>query len=317
MGSKTVLNASGAQSYMWLPDPSISCTGCNNPDVNPLFTTRYFVTGKSNAGCVATDSVTVEVKHPSKVVITGPDSLCIGNTIELSAAGEEVYKWQPENLVTPTSGSQTSSAPSATTVYSVIGTDTKGCFRDTAYKTVTVFPYPKIQIADSLVTIISGENYQINVIGSEDVVSWQWTPVNGLSCISCAQPLATPKKTTTYTVQAKNIGGCITEKNITITVLCKNQILFMPNTFSPNNDGMNDYFYPRGKGFTIKSFRIFSRWGNLVFEQNNFVPNNQSYGWNGMYKGKALQPDVYVFLLEVICDNGEVFASKGNITLLR
>jgi gliding motility-associated-like protein len=317
MGSKTVLNASGAQSYMWLPDPSISCTGCNNPDVNPLFTTRYFVTGKSNAGCVATDSVTVEVKRPSKVVITGPDSLCIGNTIELSAAGEEVYKWQPENLVTPTSGSQTSSAPSATTVYSVIGTDTKGCFSDTAYKTVTVFPYPKIQIADSLVTIISGENYQINVIGSEDVVSWQWTPVNGLSCISCAQPLATPKKTTTYTVQAKNIGGCITEKNITITVLCKNQILFMPNTFSPNNDGMNDYFYPRGKGFTIKSFRIFSRWGNLVFEQNNFVPNNQSYGWNGMYKGKALQPDVYVFLLEVICDNGEVFASKGNITLLR
>ncbi len=317
MGNTTVLNASGAQSYTWLPDPSISCTDCNNPNVNPLFTTKYFVTGKSKAGCVATDSVVVEVKRPAEVSITAPDSLCIGNTIELLATGEEVYKWQPENLVTQTSGSQTSSAPQVTTVYSVIGTDTKGCFSDTAYKTVTVFPYPKIQIGDSLVTIISGSNYQINAMGSEDIVSWQWTPVDGLSCINCAQPLATPKRTTTYTVEAKNIGGCSTEKHITITVLCKNEILFMPNTFSPNNDGMNDYFYPRGKGFTVKSLRIFSRWGNLVFEQNNFIPNNQSYGWNGMYKGKALQPDVYVFLLEVICDNGQVFTNKGNITLLR
>ena len=130
-------------------------------------------------------------------------------------------------------------------------------------------------------------NYQINATGSEDIISWLWTPVNGLSCINCAQPLATPKTTTTYTVEAKNIAGCTVEKNITITVLCKNEILFIPNTFSPNGDGMNDYFYPRGKGFTVKSFRIFSRWGDVVFEQSNFVPNNQSYGWNGTYKGKA------------------------------
>ncbi len=317
MGKTTMLNPSGAQFYTWASDPSASCTNCNNPVVNPLFTTKYFVTGKSNAGCIATDSVTVEVKRPSKVSITGPDSVCVGNTIELTATGEEVYSWQPVNLVTKTSGSQTSSTPATTTVYSVIGTDTKACFSDTAFKTVKVFPYPKVQIGDSNVTIVSGTNYQINATGSDDIISWLWTPVNGLSCINCAQPLATPKTTTTYTVQAKNIAGCIIEKNITITVLCKNEILFVPNTFSPNGDGMNDYFYPRGKGFTIKSLRIFSRWGNVVFEQNNFVPNNQSYGWNGKYKGKALQPDVYVFLIEVVCDNGQIFASKGNITLLR
>ena len=55
----------------------------------------------------------------------------------------------------------------------------------------------------------------------------------------------------------------------------------------------------------------------MVFEQSNFIPNNQSYGWNGTYKGKALQPDVYVFIIEVVCDNGQIFASKGNVTLLR
>ena len=115
LGKTTTLNASGAQFYTWVADPSISCTDCNNPVATPLFTTKYFVTGKNNAGCVATDSVTVEVKRPSKVSITAPDSLCIGNTIELTATGEDIYSWQPINLVTKTSGSQTSSTPLTTT----------------------------------------------------------------------------------------------------------------------------------------------------------------------------------------------------------
>ena len=63
-------------------------------------------------------------------------------------------------------------------------------------------------MGDSNVTIVSGTNYQINATGSEDIISWQWSPVNGLSCIDCAQPLATPKTTTIYTVTAKNIAGC-------------------------------------------------------------------------------------------------------------
>jgi gliding motility-associated-like protein len=317
LGQTTVLNATGAASYNWLTDASLSCTDCSNPIANPSANKIYFVTGKNLAGCTATDSVFVEVKRPSKVSITAPDSLCIGNTIQLTASGEEVYQWQPANLVSPTSGSQISSTPASTTVYSVIGTDTKRCFSDTAYKKVSVFPYPTIQIADSNVTIENGMNYDMNVTGSEDVVSWEWLPVNGLSCISCPNPVATPKSTITYTVKATNIAGCTVEKNITVTVVCKNDILFIPNTFSPNGDGMNDYFYPRGKGFTVKSLRIFSRWGDVVFEQSNFVPNNQASGWNGTYKGKALQPDVFVFVMQVICDNGQVFTSKGNVTLLR
>jgi gliding motility-associated-like protein len=119
-------------------------------------------------------------------------------------------------------------------------------------------------------------------------------------------------------VNARNIAGCSVEKQLTVTVLCKNQNLFIPNTFSPNGDGMNDYFYPRGKGlFTIKSFRVFSRIGTIVFEKNNFPPNQQSYGWDGKYQGQALQPDVYVYMVDVICDNGAVISTKGNVTLLR
>lgn len=317
LGTSDILNPSGAQLYSWLPDASLSCTDCSNPVANPLITTKYFVSGKNNFGCSATDSVIVEVKQPAEVSITAPDSLCVGNTIQLTANGEEIYSWQPADLVSQPTAAQTSSTPNTTTTYTLIGTDSKRCFSDTAFKTVHVFPYPVIQIPDSVVTITSGSDYHINTIGSEDILSWQWAPVNWLSCTNCAQPVATPKITTKYTVTAKNIAGCTVEKNITINVLCKNELLFIPNTFSPNQDGMNDYFYPRGKGFSVKSFRIFSRWGNIVFEQNNFLPNNQSYGWNGKYKGNTLQPDVYVFVIEVICENGDVFTSKGNVTLLR
>jgi gliding motility-associated-like protein len=82
----------------------------------------------------------------------------------------------------------------------------------------------------------------------------------------------------------------------TTDTLCKHQNLFIPNTFSPNGDGMNDYFYPGGKElFTIKSLPIFSRWGNIVFERMNFPPNEQFYGWNRTYQERFISP-MYMFL---------------------
>jgi gliding motility-associated-like protein len=106
--------------------------------------------------------------------------------------------------------------------------------------------------------------------------------------------------------------------NVTINVLCEGQNLFVPNTFSPNGDGMNDVFFPRGTGlFNIKSMRVFNRWGQVVFENTNFQPNNAVYGWDGRYEGKQQNPDVYVYVLEVICNNGTTLFAKGNVTLLR
>ena len=317
LGNSTVLKPSGGSSYTWQSASGLSCNDCTNPVVNPGFTTTYFVAGKNKAGCAATDSVLVEVKRPAKVSIIAPDSLCVGSVVNLSASGEEQYNWLPANLVNNATGSQTTSTPQQTTTYTVIGSDTKKCFSDSASATVNIFPYPTLQIPDNNVTIIGGNSYNIITQNSEDINYWEWSPPNGLSCIGCPQPTATPRATTTYTVKAKNIAGCAVEKSITITVLCKNDNMFIPNTFSPNNDGMNDYFYPRGKGFSVKSFRIFSRWGNVVYEKQSFLPNDQSSGWDGKYKGNALQPDVYVYVIEVLCDNGNLISSKGNITLLR
>jgi gliding motility-associated-like protein len=312
------LTATGAEMYAWSPQKDLSCTTCINPVATPLFNTTYFLTGSTSFGCKTQDSVYIEVKRPPHLSVEGPDTSCAGSTIQLKATGAELYSWQPASEVTNSTDSITSSNPSSNMKYSVIGTDSKGCFRDTAVKRIKVFPIPTVTIPDSVVSIPSGGEFRIDAKGSRDVTAWQWTPVAGLSCSECPNPMAKPLSSTIYTVEVKNIAGCKAQSQISFEVKCKGHNLFIPNTFSPNGDGMNDYFYPRGKSVrNIKSFRIFNRWGSIVFERSDFPPNQQSYGWDGAYKGKALQADVYVFIAEVECENGEIITSKGNVTLLR
>ena len=77
-------------------------------------------------------------------------------------------------------------------------------------------------------------------------------------------------------------------------------------------------FFPRGQGvFNIKSLRIFNRWGQVVFEKNNFLPNMESDGWDGTFKGQPLPSDVYVYMIDITCDNNAVVPFKGNVTLLK
>ena len=117
---------------------------------------------------------------------------------------------------------------------------------------------------------------------------------------------------------ASNAGGCTATDFVTIVLTCGSGNLYIPNTFSPNNDGMNDVFYPRGKGINgIKQFTVFNRWGNVVFQKSNFAVNDVSFGWDGTYKNQPVNSDVFVYQLEVICGTGELFVTKGNVTLIR
>jgi gliding motility-associated-like protein len=105
---------------------------------------------------------------------------------------------------------------------------------------------------------------------------------------------------------------------VNVFVLCDGANVFIPNTFSPNADGANDYFFPRGTGlFTIKQLRIFNRWGEQVFEKYSFKANDESAGWDGTYKGQKLTPDVYVYIMDIQCQNNTTLTLKGNIALIK
>lgn len=318
LGQSVTLQPSGASTYVWANDNSLSCTNCANPIAKPDTTTRYYVTGTSAAGCVAVDSVLIEVKRPFTITLPPADTLCLGNSIQLTASGAEVYNWQPATGLDDANIANPVAMPTVTTTYTVTGSDVKKCFTASASIIVNVYQNPSVNIADTSVTIMVGDKYIPVSTISPDVIKWQWLPPAGLSCSDCAQPVASPRETTTYQEKVFNQYGCSAEDNITITVLCNEKSLFIPNTFSPNGDGLNDYFYPRGAGlYNIKSMRIFNRLGQIVFERINFSPNDAAGAWDGKFKGKLQPSDVYIYVIDVVCINGTVLSSKGNVTLLR
>jgi gliding motility-associated-like protein len=98
-----------------------------------------------------------------------------------------------------------------------------------------------------------------------------------------------------------------------------NKALFMPNAFTPNGDGQDDTFYPRsGLGIDkIRSFRVYNRWGELLFGRENILPNDASNAWDGTYKGEKPLPDVFVWVVDAVCENGTVINKKGSVTIIR
>jgi gliding motility-associated-like protein len=163
-----------------------------------------------------------------------------------------------------------------------------------------------------------GGSIALPVTYTGDILSWSWAPAATLSCDDCPNPVASPKYTTKYMVQVTDSYGCTSSQGITVNVLCNDKNYFVPNTFSPNSDGHNDRFYPRGSNITrIHSMRVFNRWGELMFERRNFAANDPAAGWDGTAKGKAANPDVYIYVIEFICENAAIVPFRGNVMLMR
>lgn len=317
-GQPIVLQATGASTYAWNSDPALSCTDCAAPIASPMGTSTFFVTGTDTAGCSETDSLIVKVKQPFTITLnTSVDSICVGSSVQLTASGAERYSWQPSTGLNSSSISNPVATPAASTVYTVIGSDDRNCFTDTATTSINVGPFPQFNIIDSNVTVAAGASFLIKTANSPDIINWQWSPATDLSCTNCPQPYAKANKIIKYSAVATNAYGCSVSDVITIKGLCNKDVIFIPNTFSPNGDNVNDRFYPRGNGlYMVKSMRIFNRLGQIVFQKLNFPADVASEGWDGKYYGKAAPQDVYVYIIEIICNNGIIVTFKGDITLL-
>jgi gliding motility-associated-like protein len=197
-----------------------------------------------------------------------------------------------------------------------VATNSSGC-TDTAYKNILVHALPTVTLPPSLTKIV-GFPITLPAVYSSGVVSYNWTPATGLDCPTCPQPEAAPKFTTRYTVSALDSNNCKNTAEVQVIVICEGATIFVPNTFSPNGDGVNDIFYVRGKGLDrVKSLRIFNRWGEVVFEQRDFLVNSAQHGWDGKYKGNKPLTDVYIYQVEVFCENGEIIRFDGNVALIK
>ncbi len=286
-----------------------------------LYTVTLSVTTQSN--CTRSFSDTILVYRTPVPSIESRDTICI-NTAEpfmgLLANADTLTNWQ-WNF----GNGQTTSQQNSVVTYTGAGdyavqltaSNKIGC-SDTTNKNIHVVPLPTATPSEDPITIPvgSGTNLLMNYTGS--ITTYTWTPGIRISCTDCPIPYANPQYTTTYNVQLEDRYGCRNSGEITIIVVCGKENVFIPNTFSPNGDGRNEVFYPKGTGlFRIKSMRIFNRWGEIVFEKKEFAANDPSAGWNGIFKGKAASPDVYIYSMEILCENNAIIPFKGNVTLLR
>ncbi|MCP4441909.1 MAG: gliding motility-associated C-terminal domain-containing protein, partial [Aureispira sp.] len=128
-------------------------------------------------------------------------------------------------------------------------------------------------------------------------------------------PVVTPTVTTVYNLTVTNSKGCSNQDSIVMNIKppqCSNPNVFVPNAFTPNNDGQNDVLYVRGANIRELYFAVYDRWGEKVFETTSL-----DIGWDGTFKGKTLPPDVFGYYLDCKCDDGYTLFQKGNVTLIR
>src|SRR5690554_6173755 len=160
----------------------------------------------------------------------------------------------------------------------------------------------------------AGEQVDLNVYVEPSVQVTQilWFPAEGLSCIDCASPTASPEQTTTYYVEVTNSQGCTAIDSVTVTIDAACGDILVPTHFSPNNDGLNDRLCVLGNCITFLEFEIYDRWGELVF-----YSTDQKDCWDGTYKGLPAQTGVYVFTMRAGIFNGEEIIKTGTVTLMR
>jgi gliding motility-associated-like protein len=309
------ISAIGGVSYTWAPGASLSCTSCLSPMAAPTTATSYVVTGTDTNGCSNKDTVRIGIQSKTTFAVTSGGEICLGQHFQLYAAGATLYHWTPAESLSNADSAAPIATPKATTTYIATGKE-GSCLADTHIVKVVVNPLPTIDAGKDEI-LVAGNSVQLQVSGT-GINRLEWKADSALSCLECYGPFAAPTSTTTFYVTGYTSKGCSATDSVQVRVLCNNSQIFIPNTFSPNGDGVNDFFFPRGKGInTVNSFRVYSRWGELMYEASPLVVNDEYAGWNGTYKGQKLAPDVYVYIVEATCDNGDPIKWKGDVTLIR
>lgn len=192
-------------------------------------------------------------------------------------------------------------------------TDANGCFNS---MTVTTSVDDNFANAWGDTAVYYGEDIMLY---SEAGGDYTWSPENGVACTTCDSTIVIPPYSIDYVMTSVDENGCVASDLVAVTVLpdLPND-LFIPNTFTPNGDNLNDLFFVYGSNLqTIVSLEIFDRWGAVVFRGDNLDATIPGQGWDGSYQGKQANNGVYAYMIEVEFENGQRMNTAGNITLIR
>ncbi len=320
-------NQAGPVSYSWssdngvLPEPP----DVLHPTIDVPGTYTLTVTSELT-GCQAQDQVVIDDVQdtPSPQLTIKPIS-CFGFN-DGALLIDSIIGGTPPYLISFNGSpftAQTVFTQLAPAVYSIVVQDINGCQNEP----LTINMEQPQELDVSIYAYLDGDNVivlgdsielaaQVNV-PMEEIDSIMWMPAEILSCDTCFATWAHPLETTTFSVMIES-NGCTDEDKLTIAVR-KDRPIYVPNAFSPNGDGINDILFINAgpQVAKIKSFLIFNRWGETVFQYYNFPPNDPAFGWDGRHRGQDLNPGVFVWYAEIEFLDGSTDLYKGDIILTR
>lgn len=265
-------------------------------------------------GCTDTIVKTV-ILHPVPDPKALGDTVCQGEIVRTSVINPNSawsYNWLsfPTTPITNSNSASTLSRPSETSLYTVNVIDTNLC---TGEDSLDIVVFNPLNLRDLDTTIIVGDIVTLPVFANPDLYNFQWTPEEGLSCLDCLPPYIRPLDDTLYHIEISDILGCFTQEADFNIKVYPETFISMPDVFSPNGDGINDRVFVEGWGIRdLLEYKIFNRWGELIFETNNIEE-----GWDGHYNGVLQNNDVYVYKVRVLTWREEEKALEGYINLAR
>ncbi len=281
-------------------------------------TTSIVYLTANNGNCSYTDSIEITV-FTDAVSISGPDSVCLNVPQVYTAINNSQenfsYIWSPSTII---QGQNNQSAVTVTPPMSqylyMQATSANGCIvNDSLYIGVSYINPAWVQ-ANAVPGVVN-PGTTVSLIGSPPgYPSYLWVPSGLAQPSNTMNSQATVDETTVFTLYVSD-GICTVSDTTEVKVyeiICDMPYVFVPNAFSPNNDNNNDVLFVRGLFVEKMVFRVFDRWGELVFESTDV-----NYGWDGIYQGKKLDPDVFDYYLQVTCYGGLEKIIKGNVTLMK
>lgn len=310
-----------ASTVTWATDLSFT-TPLNTPGVDSSITVTpsgnvtYYVQATNGWPlCDIIDSITV-VFIDGAMDIMNDSTICLGTNAVLWATNtvptvDLDFTWEPSEYVEPDTGPIVIADPPTSMWFYVTATTSTGCeITDSIYITVAgINPDSVYATADPAQVPKFGTTTLTAYPGG---YTYYWdSPVTNPTA---QQTTATVIDESTYEVTVTD-GPCSYKTTVTVDILefeCEGKYIYVPNAFSPNNDGENDVMFVRGYNLVEMEFKIFDRWGELLFETTD-----QSKGWDGTFKGELVEPDVYVYHLKAVCADETEKLFKGNITVLR
>lgn len=298
----------------------------------------YVVYAMQNNCISSATSLMVEIKQaPSKPVIVTRTPLCVGDNLYLQAyssiPGQNPvlqYVWKgpgtgfPVN--TPMAGINNVKVADGG-IYSItVSSPQTGC-SSSSDTLIQIGGYPIVKFAQDSLVLPTGYLLPLTpaVINAADpgilpMKIFTWTPAADIACKDavCASPVATIKNNICFIAKGTNIYGCSGADTLCVKVFCRESQVLIANAFTPRGPvPENTKLVVRATGIvSVRSFRVFNRWGRIVFEKNNFPPNDASFGWDGQVNGKPGDTGVYIYTIDVMCENGVPYTYKGNVTLL-